>query len=109
MHAVCTEYEPRLLWFRNFCMAVILSGKQQNDDTKRAYSVSCSSKTPDANMLSPYGDTLLARVLMNTYPCAELGAKHDYSCITATRTLLWRCANSSNEIHNFTSCFIFQQ
>ena len=24
---------------------------------------------------------------MNTYPCAELGAKHDYSCITATRTL----------------------
>ena len=25
---------------------------------------------------------------MNTYPCAELGAKHGYSCITATRTLL---------------------
>ena len=27
----------------------------------------------------------ITRVLMNTYPCAELGAKHDYSCITATR------------------------
>ena len=27
-------------------------------------------------------------VLMNTYPCAELGAKPDYSCITATRTFL---------------------
>ena len=40
-------------------MAVILSGKQQNDDTTRAYLVSCSSKTPDANMRSPYGDTLL--------------------------------------------------
>ena len=24
---------------------------------------------------------------MNTYQCAELGAKHDYSSITATRTL----------------------
>ena len=24
---------------------------------------------------------------MNTYPCAELGAKHDYSSITATHTL----------------------
>ena len=24
---------------------------------------------------------------MNTYPLAELGAKHDYSSITATRTL----------------------
>ena len=55
----CTAYEPRLLWFRNFCMTVILSGKQQNDDTTRAYSVSCSSKTPDADMRSPYGDTLL--------------------------------------------------
>ena len=55
----CTAYEPRPLWFSNFCMAVILSGKQQNDDTTRAYSVSCSSKTPDANMRSPYGDTLL--------------------------------------------------
>ena len=31
---------------------MILSGEQQNDDTTRAYSVSCSSKTPDANMLS---------------------------------------------------------
>ena len=42
-------------------MAVILSGKQQNGDTTRAYSVSCSSRTPDANMRSPdpYGDTLL--------------------------------------------------
>ena len=39
-------------------MAVILSGKQQNGDTTRAYSVSCSSKTPDANMRSSYGDTL---------------------------------------------------
>ena len=37
----------------------ILSGKQQNDDTTQAYSVSCSLKTPDANMRSPYGDTLL--------------------------------------------------
>ena len=55
----CTTYEPHPLWFRNFCMAVILSGKQQNDDTTRAYSVSCSSKTPDANMRSPYGDTVL--------------------------------------------------
>ena len=27
------------------------------------------------------------RVLMNTYPCAELRAKHDYSSITATLTL----------------------
>ena len=58
MHAKeCTAYEPRPLWIRKFCMAVILSGKQQNDDTTRAYSVSCSSKTPDANMRSPYGDT----------------------------------------------------
>ena len=28
------------------------------------------------------------RVLMNTYPCAELGAKHDYSCIRATSKIL---------------------
>ena len=54
----CTAYEPRPLLFRILCMAVILSGKQQNGDTTRAYSVSCSSKTPDANMRSPYGDTL---------------------------------------------------
>ena len=40
-------------------MAVILSGKQQNGDSTRAYSVSCFSRTPDANMRSPYGDTLL--------------------------------------------------
>ena len=52
-------YEPRPLWFRKLCTAVILSGKQQNGETTRAYSVSCSSKTPDANMRSPYGDTLL--------------------------------------------------
>ena len=30
----------------------------QEDDTTRAYWVSCSSKTPDAKMRSPYGDTL---------------------------------------------------
>ena len=28
-------------------------------NTTQAYSVSCSSKTPDANMRSPYVDTLL--------------------------------------------------
>ena len=58
LQPACTAYEPRPLWFRIFCMAVILSGKQPNGDTTRAYSVSCSSKTPDANMRSPYGDTL---------------------------------------------------
>ena len=57
MHAAAA-YEPHPLWFKIFCMAVILSGKQQNGDTTRAYSVSCSSRTPDANMRSPYGDNL---------------------------------------------------
>ena len=38
---------------------MIVSGKLQNGDITRAYSVSCYSKTPDANMRSPYGDTLL--------------------------------------------------
>ena len=58
MHAVGmhTAYEPRPLWINT---TVILSGKQQNGDTTRAYSVRCSSKTPDANMRSPYGDTQL--------------------------------------------------
>ena len=43
----CTAYEPRPLWFKEFCTAVILSGKQQNGNTTLAYSVSCSSKTSD--------------------------------------------------------------
>ena len=62
MHAaawIAQHSSPAHSGLENFCMAVILSGKQQNGDTTRAYSVSCSLKTPDANMCSPYGDALV--------------------------------------------------
>ena len=72
----CTAYEPRPLWFRIFCMAVILSGKQQNGDTTRPYSVSCSSKTPDANMRSPYGDTLHVCLVTCALRNHNNGVKH---------------------------------
>ena len=72
----CTAYEPRPLWFRDFCMAVILSGMQQNDDTTRAYSVSCSSKTQDANMRSPYGDTLQVCLVTCVLRNHNNGVKH---------------------------------
>ena len=57
MHSASIQAPPTLVY--KFCTAMIQSGEQQNGDTTRAYSVSCSSKTPDANMRSPYGDTLL--------------------------------------------------
>ena len=47
-----------------------------------------SNDTRPARSASVNKINLITRVLMNTYPCAELGAKHDYSCITATRSLL---------------------
>ena len=57
-------------------MAVILSGKQQNGDTTRAYSVSCSSKTPDANMRSSYGDTLQVCLVTCVLRNHNNGVKH---------------------------------
>ena len=60
----CIAYEPRPLWYKEFCTAVILSGKEQNGDTTRAYSVICSLNTPDAHMSSPYGDTLLLEFVL---------------------------------------------
>ena len=81
----CTAYEPRPLWFRIFCMAVILSGKQQNGDATRAYSVSCSSKTPDANMRSPYGDALQVCLVTCVLRVTTVRDRELVKCISSFR------------------------
>ena len=39
--------------------AFILAGKHLSGNLTQAYSLSCSLKTPDSNMLSPYGNILV--------------------------------------------------
>ena len=66
----------------DFFIADPISGEQQNGYTTRAYSVSCSLKTPDAaNMRSPYGNTLsLEFVWLVT--CVLLGSAMKKSTVT---------------------------